>query len=109
MFNLIWLTMPTKEKIKPMKKCPKTKLDKAEKITKQYTQLSNCCSVIADLSTGKTSERHFHRAMYTGGWKLWESDITSAGIDIEEVYEHIRRLANKRRAELECELVKLET
>ena len=90
-----------------MKKCPETKLLKAEEIAQQYKQLSNCCDVIS--LTMNSKKDNSYNSYYKGGWRLWENDITSAGIDIEEVYAHITRLANKRRAELECELVKLET
>jgi hypothetical protein len=104
MIKLLGVFMTAKKKNQPKKECPKTKLTKAEEITKQYTELSKCCSVLASIR----EEADFRLSMYDGGWRLREAEITSAGIDIEEVYAHIQRLANKRRTELECELAKLE-
>ena len=77
---------------------------KAEKIFKQYEQLSKCCGLLSE-----AKKQNVYRSMHTGGWRVWESSITDAGIDVEEVYDHIVRLAHKRKAELELELSKLDT
>ena len=98
--------MKAKKKTAVKKSAPKAKLNKAEEIAKQYGQLGKCCSIMSKISVEpETPMLH----MYSGGWRLNEYEIKDAGIDIEEVYAHIQRLANKKRAELECELVKLET
>ena len=94
-------------KKKPEKKCQEVKLTKAEEISKQYNELSKCCSVIASVGA-VDDDGIFDMYGRKNGWRLWASDLKSAGIDIEEVYAHIRRLANKRRLDLECDLLRLE-
>ena len=94
-----------KEQDRKETECPEKTawLKKAEVVSRQYTQLASCCDVLSRVK-GTDDDR----LMVRGGWKLWASDITTAGIDIEEVYEHIGRLARKRKLELEIELRKLD-
>ena len=86
--------------------CPKKSnaVDVAKKISEQYIQLSKCCEIISEASAKCQSE---YGRMYSGGWKVSGYLLDSAGLDIEEVYAHIIRLAHKRKAEIECELAKL--
>ena len=100
---MMWGKKTVKPEPKPKKECPSVKLDKAEQIAKQYKELSKCCEVLADIR--KKEDSNF--GMYSSGWRLYEFDISAAGIDIEEVYAYIGRLAEKRRIELELELEKL--
>lgn len=86
--------------------CPKKSnaIDNAKKISEQYSQLSKCCEVISDAADSDLDRGSY---MYSGGWRLTASLVKRSGIDIEEVYAHIARLAHKRKAEIECELAKL--
>ena len=54
-------------------------------------------------------EDGFMYSMHSGGWRVWEHTIESAGIDVEEVYQYIKLLAEKRKAELEARLEKVGT
>ena len=94
-------------KRKKEKECPaKTPaLNKAAEVSAQYKQLSSCCGVLSKVSKSEI-DTHFY--MYSGGFRLRAYDITAAGIDIEDVYDHIRKLATKRKLELEIELEKLD-
>ena len=99
----MWGKKTVKPEPKPVKECPSVNLDKAEQISKQYKQLGQCCSILADIRP-KKRDVYF---MSAKDWRIWESEIGAAGIDIEEVYAYIGRLAEKRRIELELELEKL--
>jgi hypothetical protein len=91
---------------KKPKQCPEStpSLDRAKDISDQYKQLSSCCDVIAEAKCNKHMD-----LLYSGGWKMSAYVIGAAGIDIEEVYAHIIKLAQKRKLELELELEKLDS
>ena len=98
----------TKEQDRKETECPEKTagVKKAERVAAQYQQLSRCCAL---LSAVADKERNVHGAfIYGSSWRVGAYDITTAGIDIEEVYEHIGRLARKRKLELEIELGKLD-
>lgn len=79
-------------------------ISKAEEIAKKYKQMQECCSILA--AVGVKEDRMF--PMHSGGWRVMEYTIKNAGIDVEEVYDYIKNLAVKRKAELECALAKVD-
>jgi len=88
---------------KDKKECPSLKT--AKSVSKKYAQLENCCAVLSRIDTPESSSF----LSYSGGWRLWAYTVTSAGIDIEEVYTFIGDLAKKRKQIIECELAQLDT
>jgi purine-nucleoside phosphorylase len=80
-------------------------VSRAKEISEQYGQLEKCCGVISSV---QKSEDIVGMSMYTGGWRLSGYSVKGAGIDIEDVYNYIEKLARKRKSELEIELEKLE-
>jgi len=93
-----------KEKKKPVEK--HKKITRAEEIAKKYGELSNCYKVISE--TQLTDDDCIYRRRYAGVWGVLEHKIKDAGIDVEDIYHYVAKLARKRKAALECELAKLD-
>lgn len=84
------------------------KLDKAKDVASKYEQLSKCCEVLSGIQKPKEDDlMSLHRLYSNQGWRVWSHTVKGSGIDIEDVYEYIGKLALKRKLELECELSKL--
>lgn len=79
-------------------------ISKAKEIAEKYKQLKECCSILSRV--GIDEDRML--SMHSGGWRVDAYTIKSAGIDRDDVYEYIKKLATKRKAELECELAKVD-
>jgi hypothetical protein len=79
-------------------------LSKAEEIATQYKQLKECCEILSVVEIKKEGSMD---SMHSGGWRVWQHTIENAGIDIEEVYQYIKLLTEKRKAELEARLEKV--
>ena len=85
-----------------------TPLEKAEKIIEQYKQLEYCCGVIKDVK-GEYYDRPYPMVYGgDGGWKLSRHKLENAGIDVEDIYDYMEKLAKKKKAEIEAEISKLE-
>ena len=97
------------KKKKEEKKVPvKSKeLNKAEKIAKQYIGLSKCCEILSKIED-KGKDENDYLELHPGGWRVMGYTIKNAGIDIEEIYDFIKKLVLKRKAELESELSKFD-
>jgi len=76
---------------------------RAREVAEKYKQMQECCTILSKIVTepGNT------RSSYSHGWRIWEYNVTGSGIDVEEVYEFIGKLAIKRKAEIERDLAKI--
>lgn len=92
---------PKEEKVEAVEECPSVSVDKAKDIADKYAQLSECCRILAEV---KQKEKRYSIRFGDNGWRVWEHQLSQAGIDKEEVYSFIECLARKRKAQLESEL-----
>ena len=95
------------EVVAKQEKCHSLKA--AKSISDKYAELKYCCSVLSSINEIENPDGLSRLpGLHSRGWRLWADTITSAGIDIEEVYSFIGDLAKKRKSVIECELAQLD-
>jgi hypothetical protein len=97
-----------KNKIKKEEEIPEeNEFSKARDIANKYSQLEQCCSILASTKPINLDSHGMNYMYLSQGWRVWESSLKRAGIDVEEIYQYIEKLTIKRKLEIELELSKI--
>ena len=93
---------PKAQEQKPLeyKICEKNlqSLEKAKSVAEKYASLSSCCTLLSEIDV-EQEEGVFYPSR-SGGWRVYTSQLKSAGIDLDDIYAHIKSLVLKKKNEL---------
>jgi len=82
-------------------------LKKAKAISEKYASLESCHSILSSILKDDNGCLDYLGLLGDNDWRIYEHELTMAGIDKEKVYEFIRTLTISRKKEIEMELENL--